>query len=49
MEFKHPPVPLDMTANVAVSWGFLAFTAVRSSQPWLGHCAWGCVHEIGFR
>lgn len=28
MEFKHPPVPLDMTANVAVSWGFLAFTAV---------------------
>lgn len=28
MEFRHPPIPLDMTANVAASWGFLAFTAV---------------------
>ncbi|MEU9808523.1 hypothetical protein [Mycobacterium sp. NPDC050853] len=28
MQFQHPPIPIEMTANVAASWGFLAFTVV---------------------
>lgn len=28
MQFQHPSIPIDMTANVAASWGFLAFTVV---------------------
>lgn len=28
MQFQHPPVPVEMSANVTASWGFLAFTLV---------------------
>lgn len=28
MQLQHPPIPIDMTANVAASEGFLAFTVV---------------------